>query len=503
SFMKSCRVPQPVAPSVQAAAAPIKASQHDLCSLYHYLCQHNGRNEALFRTSLFARDTGWQQSEVLSTLVQLHSQQTTRGGHPQETAAQRQHEAQRTIRSAFSRPAASRRQARQTANTNQLPNSVREALMQRKMTYAVRTLEGLLLAGIRSGRVFSTQQAELTLKGLVGRDSIHKTLQWLAYPEGIHSPVNPHQNAHAFAASKIRLNNKKCFLLPKRNQEKPQNGRPQNWYRMPDIPDLCALLGVDLSNSDPLQLTDLASAHQTRRALHRELIKRRPAEYSRRWLAARLGVSLPTINSYNRDLPIHSRPTYSETAIRWDNIERLPFDEPLRGAFLVTPNGKKFPALRLIASRLLANGEALCLKEQGRNFYWHGDDPPSIKPVAAIQEQQQPAVTFAGSPLLDIQPLACKPISTVHPTPLKPGQPAPTHFHKPLADTRREALADQIYTFINDRGQKTISRATARRLTHMQPEMRVRAALDRLQQRRTVTNPTGFLTVLLRSKHEI
>ncbi len=502
SFIQSCRVPQPVAPSVQAAAAPLKASRHDLCTLYHYLCQHNGRNEALFRTSLFARDTGWQKSEALSTLVELHSQQTTRSSHPQETAAQRQHEAQRTIHSAFSRPAASRRQARQTANTHQLPNSVREALMQRKMTYALRTLEGLLLTGTGSGRVFSTQQAESTLKGVVGRDSIHKTLQWLAHPESIHSPVNPHGNANAFATPKTRLNNKKCFLLPKRNQEKPQNGRPQNWYRMPDIQDLCVLLGVDLSNSDPLQLIDLASAPQTRRVLHRELIKRRPAEYSRRWLAARLGVSMPTINSYNRAIPIHSRPTYTETAIGWGNIERLPFDEPLRGAFLVTPNGKRFPALRLIASRMLANGEAVCLKEQGRNFYWYGDDPPSMKPVAAIQDQQ-PAVTFAGNPLIDIQPLVCKPIATVHPTPLKPGQPAPTHFHRPLADTQREALADYIYTCINGMGKKTISRATARRLTHMQPEIRVRAALDRLQQRRTVTNPTGFLTILLRSKHEI
>src|SRR6185369_4718959 len=128
-------------------------------------------------------------------------------GHPKETAAQRQHEAHRSIHSAFSRPAAFHRQARQTAHPDQLPNSVREALMQHKMTYAVRTLEGMLLTGIRFGQVFSTQQAEEILKGLVGRDSIHKTLHWLANPLPIFSPVNPHQTANAVATSKTRLNN--------------------------------------------------------------------------------------------------------------------------------------------------------------------------------------------------------------------------------------------------------------------------------------------------------
>ncbi|MBA3870641.1 MAG: bifunctional DNA primase/polymerase, partial [Anaerolineae bacterium] len=166
SFIKSCGVSQSAQPPIQTTAPILKANRHDLRTLYHHLCQHNGRNDALFRTSLFARDTGWQKAETLSELVELHSQRAASDGHPPETAAQRQHEAQRTIHSAFSRPTASPRQARQIANTGQLPNSVREALMQRKMTYAVRTLEGLLLAGMGSGRVFSTQQAEATLKGL-------------------------------------------------------------------------------------------------------------------------------------------------------------------------------------------------------------------------------------------------------------------------------------------------------------------------------------------------
>ncbi|MBA3868239.1 MAG: bifunctional DNA primase/polymerase [Anaerolineae bacterium] len=488
----------PIAPSIL-----LKASRQDLQTLYKYLCQHNGRNEALFRTSLFARDTGWQKTETLNELVELHSQQTARGSHLQETTARRQHEAQRTIYSAFSRPAALHRSARQTADTDQLPNSVREALMQRKMTYVVRTLEGLRLSNIHDGQVFSTQQAELILKGLVGRDSIHKTLHWLAHSEPIHSPVSPQSNANAFAAAQKRLNNKNCFLLPERNQEKPQNGRPQHVYRMPTIIDLCQRLGVNLSSSDPLQRSDLASAHQTRMVLHAGLIKRRPDEYSRRWLAKRLGVSMPTINSYNRLIPIHSRPTYTETVIRWGNIERLPFDEPLRGAFLVTRSGKKYPALRIIASQMLANGQAIILKEQGRNFYWYGDGLPPLELLPAIQEQvpQQPVETFAANRVLEIQPLVCQPLMRVHQKPQKQGISVPINCRKPLANLRQEALADHIYTCINGNGQKTISRATARRISLMQPEVRVRTALDQLQQRKTVINPTGFLTTFLRSNH--
>ena len=77
----------------------------------------------------------------------------------------------------------------------------------------------------------------------------------------------------------------------------------------------------------------------------------------------------------------------------------------------------------------------------------------------------------------------------------------PKNIHKPLADTGQEALAQHIYGTLNTPLDKRLSLVNARRIVLMQSEDRVRAALKCLQQRKTVTNPTGFLMTLLRSNH--
>jgi len=509
TFIKTHTTQKPSVSSNQPIASKtVKATQTDLKSIYHHLCKKGGRNEALFHTSLFARDTGWQQSETQTYLSELHSHQLTKNPHNNETIKQRFQEAQRTIKSAFSRPLRRNRTTRQSTN-NQLPNSVREALMQRKMTYVIRTLEGLFLEGMRPGQVVSTQQAEFKLKGLVGRDSIHNALQ--AIGEGGQpffqrlSPVNPHKTAKAVASSKSRLNNKKCFLLPPKSQEKIGKGRPTHHYQIPRINDLCHLLGVRPSNSDPLEQSDLRTAHQTRMTLHRELIKRRPGKYSRRWLAKRLGVTITTIDNYNHRIPIHSRSTYMETTIRWNTIERLPLDEPLKGAFLVTITGKKYPALRTIASRLLAKGEGVCLKEQGGNIYWYGNTEPDVNLVADIQanqiQKQQAIEVFLAPKSQSSEQFWRKTKSQKQPVPNQ--RRLHNNFDRPFSDAKQEALAQHVYTTINNLGQKTISIRNARRIVLAQSENQVQKALNLIQQRTAVINPVGFLITILQSKVHI
>ncbi len=513
AFLATCttdhaKQPESVLKSTLAAdpipCKQLKATDQDLANLYRHTCQCGGRNEALFRTSLFARDTGWSQAEAQTCLMQMHVQQTNH----YESPAQRQREALATIQSAFSRPALRNRSARQTIR-GQLPNSVREALMQRKMTYVIRTIEGLLLAGFKAGQTIRTQQAIITLKGLVGRDSIHNALQSTS-TNGLRlfrriPPVNPHLTAKAVARSKSQSNNKKCFLLPSNNQKKPQGGRPEHAYQIPSIAELCMLLGVKPSNSDPLERTDLAAAHQTRMALHRELIKRRPGKYSRRWLANRLGVTIPTISTYNHAIPIHSRSNYLETTMRWDNIERLPLDEPMRGAVLVTTNGKRYPALRTIASILLAKGEVVHLKQQGSNIYWYGNAEPIATLVAEIQEQQahtqQAVEVFAAPKSQDPLSESFWKYSKPMPKQGKAVQKSHQNFHKPFTDIGQEALAQQVYTTINGMGGKTISLTNARRITLMKSTHHIRMALKLIQKRHTLQNPTGFLITLLRSKY--
>jgi hypothetical protein len=497
---------QPEQPTGHAAVAPIaspKPTHNDLENLYRYHCQKGGRNEALFKTSLYARNAGWTALETQQCLVNLHCQQPACTLQIVERHAHRQREALKTIDSAFSRPARSAK-PRMAPPNDQLSNSIREALIQQGMTGVVRTYEGLFQAGIRPGQTYAVKDAVQTLKGVVGRDSVMTALQSQHNGQRLFTPVSPPNSVAADHSLRVSKN---AYLILSKNQEKVGMGRPKHLFVMPSNADLCQLLGVKMTTSDPLSREDLTSAQQTRMALHRELIKRRPGSYPQRWLAQRLGVSRRTIHAYNQLIPIHSRAMFLETPIHWKTIERLPFDEALQGAFLRTEQGKKYPALRMIASWLLANGQSLSLNERTVNFYWYGDVEPPIAAFRQVSNKQvqkqatQAAFLAQTSPSQSSQP---DPKSIPQPV-LKPVSAAKTslkNFRKPFADSHQEALAQHIYLSLNILTDKRLSLVNARRIVLMQSEDRVRAALKCLQQRKIVTNPTGFLMTLLRSKYE-
>ncbi len=471
---------------------PHKPSLVDLVSLYHHHCQTIGRNQALFKTSLYARDTGWLLKDAQQILVALHSQQLARSTHHKETTAQRLREAVATILSAFSKPARPLQAARQQGYVS---NSVREVLMQHKMTYVIRTYEGLLLAGIKPGQLISVKAALEKLKGVVGRGSVLKALKAGQGQQRFFSPVNPH---HAVATDNSLTESKKCFFEGSKNRQKVKMGRPEQVYRMPTNDELCAVLGVKATGSDVLEQADLASAPKTRMALHRELIKRRPGSYPRRWLAQRLGVNTRTIAAYNRLIPIHSRLMFTETPITWKNIERLPFDEPIQGAVLVTFKGKRYPALRTIASRLLARGEGIRLKQQTANFYWYGETEPlltrlEIQQAVEIEQErieafvtQQPTIHSA----MEFRPPALKAVTKK--------KTLPKNLHRPLKNAAHEAQAQHLYQTMSQISPKRLSLANARRLVANYEVQAVTDVLTLLKSRQTVTNPVGFLVTLLR-----
>jgi len=323
------------------------------------------------------------------------------------------------------------------------------------------------------------------------------------------SPVSPH---YVVATDNSLNASKKCSFEGGKNQYKPQGGRPAHVFRMPTNAELCDILNVKMTHSDPLEQTDLASARKTRMGLHRELIKRRPGQYPRGWLARRLGVTIRTLAAYNRIIPIHSRMMFTETPINWKTIECLPFDEPIQGAILVNSLGKRYPALRTIASRLLANGESLSLKQQTASYYWYGDEEPPIpEPIRVIEKwPQQEAIkaALAHQNTIFLPPEPFWRDTSQPPPPISMQSRAaklpPHNLYKPLNDKGQEALAQHVYTTINQmggEGRKSISLANARRIALMQSESRVRAALHLVQQRKTVLNPTGFITTILRSKY--
>jgi len=278
---------------------------------------------------------------------------------------------------------------------------------------------------------------------------------------------------------------------------------------MPTNDELCIILGVKLTGSDSLEQSDLASAPKTRMALHRELIKRRPGQYPRGWLGRRLGVSKRTIATYNRLIPIHSRAMFIETPINWKTVERLPFDEPIKGAVLVTQAGKRYPALRTIASRLLAQGEVLSLKEQTVSFYWYGDMEPLLARLQVQQEMQvhqERIETFMAHQIREMPviqhnsasiatSLFLEPI--VKPSRVSKEPLSRLDWRKPLKNTPQEALAQLVYETLD----KQMSLVNARRLVTKYRESQVLNALKLLGQRSQIKNRTGFVVTILCSAH--
>jgi hypothetical protein len=301
---------------------------------------------------------------------------------------------------------------------------------------------------------------------------------------------------------------------------------------MPSNSQLVYRLGVRFSSSDPLQPEDLASAKKTRQANHRELIRRRPGQYYRRWLSKRLGVSSRTTQRYDSQLHIHVRPMFQRQPITWDTLNRIP-DEPVPGMFLMDDSGRRYPAKRDIAVHLLPGVWALYLMRQEANFYSLDEPRVVFNQVWKLRREQQAQIeqrisTEQGRaeniPAAPLHPAALPrsgvpppTIATITPRqqrqqpeqmpkPGKSGKPAPKltkrAARQPLSDARQEALARRVYTLINARTpdrQNRISQASARRAVFTYGTYAVENALKTLSSRRNITKPAGFFMTILRS----
>lgn len=500
-------------------------SAYELQSSYRQLIEKgSGRNNALFQVSLKARDNGHSIDMVLAALAHLHVFQPNAPLHHPETPAQRYLEAKRTVQSAFSRPPRLSRQARAT-DGRQLPNSVREQLFKLSETKVVRVIEGLRLKGIQPGQVFTTNEALDLLKGIVGRDSVYAALKSINEQQPFFqrqnpSPLNPPTPANA--ATDTKTETTKCFSG---RAEKPgisPNHRPAAVYIMPSNDELCLCLGVKSSHSDPIMLEDLATAKQTRQAAHRELIRRRPGIYPRRWLARRLGIGCDTLDTYNREIEgLHARLCFWEQPIYWSNLNAVPDGIDVCGAVLVDETGKRYPAKRKIAAILLGKGRRVIYQRQDANYYWYGDAIPVMSAKGSLQTNrqelegwQQPMKPIIRSHHLNIQP---EPTFTSK-TPDR-NKPLQRDYHleirerhqpgiklncrKPLPNERHETLALRVYNTLN-KGEgnsvKCISQVTARRLVATYGSQAVEEALILLIKRRNISHPAGFLVSSLKSQ---
>lgn len=486
--------------------SPLPAtSTPDLADLYKQLTLQNGRNHALFYSSLRARDMGWTPQQAENMLLGLHMGHPPTANHRTESAAQRQREGERTIASAYTRPP---RRETVTPSTDEavscLPNTIREALLKRKDGAAVlRTLEGLTLAG-HSAPTITAPDARRLLAGGVGKDSIRAALnavgvdgQPIFEPCTDNSPPAPPVETGTGSPSGNGLNgsahDEKNASSGGQNPPK-MRGRSARVFYIPGVYTLCQRLGIDkLSDTqgDPIRRADLKSPKTLRAALEYRFIQRRPGQYFQALLAERLNVSDRTVRRYHADVhaAVCAEPCFIDTLITWANVDKLPTDADIRemsinvnGMCLQDPHGKRYPVKREIAVRLLVRHKRLTLRRQTASFYWVGDVKPASRtlkpPISTAKlvveppayQKHEPCRGMVCHALMEhaaIQPLLFaadttpKPLIHVTPRPdapplvlrsqpiippARPPRKTRRYYRQALPDVALENIAQRVYT---------------------------------------------------------
>ena len=488
---------------------PSAGDNNNLAARYLKLASA-GRNEALFHTAIWARDHGWHEDDTKRCLVGEHSRRMPRGEHHHETPAQRRREALRTIESAYSRPP---RTAQSVANkgeanaqigrkkhtTGIISNNVREALLKRKETAALRVLEALTLAGYQPGRIFTAREARDTVRHYaIGDWSVRKALH---EAEFFTPPPEASANLVSTAINTENTEYKKCFFVsqpkPTQNQTK---GRPSRYYVMPDTDTLCKTLNAQPAPASRASTDDLRSVRAYRQSVLRELVKRRPGNYSREWLAKFLGVSPNTTRRYTHDMAFTITPTYYESVLLWHNVDSLiPPDihDARPGSFLEDAQGKQYPPMRLIAQRLLRKSGVVRFKWRGVNHYGYANnEAQSVVEIVPTAQHAPPVTTQRGKSSPPPPPLA-----RIIPEPARSAKPH-SKYTAPLADARLEVAAQRVYQSMRQLDSKrTLSLVNARALVTTYGEMAVENLITQIKTRDNVRNPVGLLTQLLTQKY--
>lgn len=405
---------------------PRRMTPGDVAAYYRGLLASYGRNDALFKAALKARDDGQSESWTLNALVDLHVSAPASRRHRAESDRQRRREARATIASVYSRPPAAKSLA--DSEDTQLPSAVKQRLNQLRLTAAIRVIHALREHGIQPGETFYYAQAvEMVRSDKIGNWSVRKALHAFAsgaqpifetLEKATPPPIPPDRDNSVATVSRSQYGKNASYLGSQNQQKvKPQlNHRPPILYRMPGNQELSQKLGIEGVSSrvsDPIRADDLASAKRTRLACHREFVKRFPQQTSGKphtlpFLAKRLGVSVQTLIRYNHDLGVPVSPNFDETPLNWSNLSIL---DGLGGygCFLANSMGQKFPPVKQIAINQLHAHYHVSLFRQRPNTYRYEalDDTPPGYALPGRDPTKKPPIhpSMRGLP----EPPAAKP----------------------------------------------------------------------------------------------
>ncbi len=340
----------PQSPSF-ATATDSALPEQDPVAAYHRLAAEQGRNNALYAVARDLYRLKFPLKQAIASLSLVHAAAKANGPHPAENLTERLAEARRTIRSAYQSG-----EAGFSAEPG-LPNSVREALLQRqKSSIAARLLDGIQRFGQPGGYATGKRILEIAERCRLAKKSVMRLLSGdLAKLAG--KRLFKRFNIETIASYDDKGDSRKPNV--KRGR------KPRFIYRLPGNKYLQTILQCNSSPSDSLQARDLCSGVAYRQALHRELIRRLSQTLSVSSLAARLGLSRRTIFRYNVALGVVATPMVARERLTAAKIQLLPDPQENErhftpGLWLQTKAGKRFPAIRSLAEGFLRLGIDIC-----------------------------------------------------------------------------------------------------------------------------------------------
>ncbi len=462
---------------------------------YYRARVHDGRNRALFETCCWLRDGGSTLQDV-SVLVPVHVAELPSGSHPPESPEKRRSEALRTITSAFSRSPGKRT----TPKLTTLPNTLREAMLKHKQTPLLRVLEVIVKQGWRVNRPFTRLELLEAVREVgVGDYSLRKALAATCPQE---KPI--FEEAATAAVAAVDCGDES----PELNASKfsgtgptQKRGRPAVTYLVPDLNALCERYGVEWKGSDEIDADALSSPASYRQAVHTALFDRRPGQYSRSWLARRLGVSARTVRRYNRQANVTVTPMFHQQPLTWRSLSALAEGEingKRFGAFLQDENGKRYPPLLPVARKLLSQKRVVTFNRQLPNHYTMAAATPLCTNAASARGTPAFPANLVQNPVFASGNCAAAPpaLEVAQSPPTPPPQPDKA-AHPPLTDAD-QAVAQQLHTL----GQGKLSLRRAQSLVQQYGRFAVDDVVETLRQRgEAVTNPAGFATALLQARY--
>jgi len=343
------------------------------------LSPKRGRNNALYQVAITARALNIPLKQIISPLTNAYMNEKPHWAHQAETIHARIAEAKRTIQSAYNKKTSTNNT--QATATGILPTALREEMIKATTiknkrglpvngsTILGRLLEALLLEGIKAKTAFTIKDAQIIgLKYRISTKSVYKILR---QEQGI-SPTGERvfrivkQPPHVGDNDNRTI--KKHYNLA--GQEVRQ-GRPTLFrFIMPNIDELCSMYHVIPQSWDRLEPTDLMSSKAYKEAIHRDYIRRCSPEQSVIYMASRLGCHPRSIYRYDKNLNVKAIPIFGFIPVTWTNVDHTNlYNQPRTdgitpGKWLQRDDGKRFPSIKGIALRQLAQGETLIACER-------------------------------------------------------------------------------------------------------------------------------------------